>query len=223
MSIEPHDPERRLAVGYAPPAARAALAALFALDERLGGIVARTGEPTIGLMRLIWWRDALAALAIAPPPSEPLLIAAAEIVGRGIPANDLAAMVEGWEALIDDPALDEETVALHARVRGGGLFALAGAILGVDGSERLAIAGEGWARVDLARHFQNEERAAAILASARTPLAEAMKGVWPRPLRPIAQLAALAFDDARRGARHWRVPASPLRLLRILRVQTIGR
>jgi phytoene synthase len=134
-------------------------------------------------------------------------------------------MVEGWEALIDDPDLAEDTVDLHARARGEGLFRLAGAILSAGEEEcaRLALAGNGWARADLARHAGDPASATRILASARLPLRQAMAGAWPRNLRPIAQLAALASDDVRRGAGRWRAPASPLRLLRILCLQTTGR
>ncbi|HEY0271375.1 MAG TPA: squalene/phytoene synthase family protein, partial [Sphingomonas sp.] len=148
MSDAPSHPEYRLALGYLPMAMRAPLATLFALDERFAGIVARTTEPMIGLMRLVWWRDALAALESGPPPAEPLLVAAADIVARGIAAADLAAMVEGWEALIDDPELGADTVDLHACARGAGLFDIAGALLSARGADRarLAFAGEGWAR-----------------------------------------------------------------------------
>jgi phytoene synthase len=225
MPIALQHPERSLAIGYAPADLRAPLATLFALDERLAGIVARANEPMIGLMRLIWWRDALARLGTAPPPAEPLLVAAADLAALGVTGAALADMVAGWEALIDDPALGEEAAEAHARGRGTGLFRLAGTILSATPEQhaRLALAGEGWARVDLARHIGDKDRAAAILASARMPLEAAMKSGWPRPLRPLAQLAMLALDDVRRGVGRWRAPASPARLLRVLRFQTIGR
>jgi phytoene synthase len=222
MSIEPNHPEHRLALGYAPAEARAGLAALLALDERLAEIVARPSEAAIRLMRLIWWRDALARLDTAPPPAEPLLVVLASLEISGV---DLAAMIEGWEALIDDPDLADETVAIHAQARGAGMFRLAGTLLSADRSEiaRLAQAGEGWARTDLARIAADPVRAGAILASARAPLRAAMAGPWPRRLRPIAQLAALGLDDVRRGIGRGRALASPLRLLRILYLQTTGR
>ena len=53
------DPERTLAVAYAPADKRPALTALFALDERFGAVVSSTSEPMIGLMRLAWWRERL--------------------------------------------------------------------------------------------------------------------------------------------------------------------
>ncbi|MET0376783.1 MAG: squalene/phytoene synthase family protein, partial [Rhizorhabdus sp.] len=72
------DPERQLALTYAPPPVRAGLACLWQIDERMAAIVAAAREPAIGAMRLLWWRDALAKLddAEAPVPAEPLLEAA---------------------------------------------------------------------------------------------------------------------------------------------------
>jgi phytoene synthase len=205
----PADSDRLVALGYVPGAVRPAMAALFALDERLGGIVARAREPTIGLMRLVWWRDALDRLDRAAPPAEPLLAALAE---SGMAGAALAAMTAGWEALLDDPDLGDATVATHAQQRGGRLFTLAGDLLGAAPTDvsRLAPAGAGWALADLARHLDRPERAAAIRDAARTMLAPAMATRWPRRLRPLGQLAALAMADAR-GTR----PLGPRR--RVLR------
>jgi 15-cis-phytoene synthase len=209
------DPDRQLALGYAPAAARAALFALFALDERLGGVVARTGEPAIGLMRLTWWRDQLERLAAdgGPAPAEPLLAA---LLSAGLDGSALAAMVPGWEALLDDPDLGPEAIAEHGRERGSRLFALAGGVLGAAKEEaaRLADAGRGWALVDLSRHLDRPGRAAALRAEAAPLLGEAMARRWPRRLRPLGQLAALArTPDA----------APRTRALAVLRHQITGR
>lgn len=211
------NPEVRLALGYAPAAARGGLATLFALDARLGGIVARAGEATIGLMRLVWWRDALAALDTAPAPAEPLLAACAELPVAG---ERLAAMTAGWEALLDDPDLGEEAVAIHAAERGARLFGIAGALLGGEDA-RLAGAGEGWALVDLARHLEAPARTAALLDRARAPLAAANATRWPRVLRMPGQLAVMAARDARGEAAE--TPGSRGRLLRIARFHMTGR
>src|SRR3546814_7046937 len=53
------DPELALAICYAPRKARAALAALFALDATLADVLRTTTEPMLGQMRLTWWHDAL--------------------------------------------------------------------------------------------------------------------------------------------------------------------
>lgn len=218
------DPERTLAVAYAPPSVRSALSTLFAIDERLGGIVARTTEPAIGLMRLVWWRDSLEALDVKSPPAEPLLAAAAAtLLPRGIDGAMLAAMTAGWEILIDDPLLEPESVDVHAAVRGRGLLAMAARLLGADRTEspRIDAAGELWARADLARHLTGDDRAGAILESAR-PWSAPASGRWPKPLRPVGILSVLAAEDVARGIGRLRPAASRGRLLRVLRHQLTG-
>ena len=64
------DPERALALSYAPGAARDGMAALFALDDQLAGVVRTTRDPMVGQLRLTWWHEALAALDTAPPPAQ---------------------------------------------------------------------------------------------------------------------------------------------------------
>src|SRR3546814_17336884 len=64
------DPELALAICYAPRKARAALAALFALDATLADVLRTTTEPMLGQMRLTWWHDALTRLEAAPPPDD---------------------------------------------------------------------------------------------------------------------------------------------------------
>jgi len=211
----PDHPERRLAVAHAHGLARQGLATLFALDERLGEIVMRAKEPQIGMIRLVWWRDALAALDRAPPPAEPLLAAAAALRPDRIAGRELATIAEGWEALLDDAEIDADTATRHAQHRGAQLFRLAGRVLG-DENERLGDAGEGWALADLGRHFAQPGRGDALLDQARAPLERAMAGRWPSSLRPLGMLTALALQDARHGVEALRPPASPLRLIRLL-------
>jgi phytoene synthase len=213
-----HHPELRLVLAYARQASRPALAFLFALDERLSGFVGRASEPTMGLIRLVWWRDTLAALGERAPPGEPLLVAAA---ASSLPPAELAAMVEGWAVLLDDPEVTSATMATHAVERGGRLFRLAGQATGLDDS-RLTAAGEGWAMVDRARHASDVAQAAAWLDAAKAPLADT-GGRWPRALRPLGMLAALAREDVARGAVDLRPPASRGRLARILAHQLTGR
>lgn len=215
-------PERQLAIAHAPRLARESLATLFALDERLAGLVWRAKEPTIGLMRLVWWRDALAALDERPPPGEPLLHAAAALRPDRIAGHELAAMTEGWEALLDDPDWSTETMALHGKARGATLFRLAGRVLGRE-HERIDAAGEGWALADLARQTNDAEKAQALLALAEAPLEKGITGGWPHALRPLGMLAVLAREDVRRGHGALRPPASRWRLLRLLAHRWTGR
>src|SRR4051812_35867714 len=115
------DPERGLALSYAPHAALPGLAALFALDDSLGSILRTTRAPMVGQMRLTWWHEALTRLDTAPPPAEPVLQALArDVVPHGVSGARLAWMIEGWEELLE-PELSDDAIARHAARRGGKL------------------------------------------------------------------------------------------------------
>lgn len=216
--IELTDPERALALAYAPAARRRALNLLWALDERLGAVLDVAQEPMIRAIRLAWWREALEALDGGLPPDEPLLLAlAAEILPLGLSGADLAALEDGWAALADLPPDLER----HGRSRGPVLFALAARLLdGAANDERIAAAGEGWALVD---RLARGEGDAGLRNRAEARLAFAMRGRWPRALRPLGVLAALALRDARPGGLERRRPGSPGRVARVLMMGALGR
>jgi phytoene synthase len=211
------DPERALAVTYAPLQRRAGLAALFALDERFGTIVATTTEPMIGLMRLAWWREALERLDGAPP-AEPLLAQLAkDAVPHGASGQMLAAIEDGWSALLDG---SEGMVARHGRERGGNLFLAAGRLLGAP-DDRLGKAGETWALADLAHRHSSETVRAEARARAVAAAKEIAGGGWSKPSRPLAALAALAAWDAHDAGP--RRQGSPKRVARMLALRVFGR
>jgi phytoene synthase len=213
------DPERALAVAYAPAALRLGLSAIFALDERFGSIVASTSEPMIGLMRLAWWREALEKLDRDPAPAEPLLgLIADQILPRGVTGAALAAIEDGWTALLDGEP-DAEAVARHGRERGGNLFFTAAALLSAD-DRRLPTAGEVWALTDLGFRHSNGQVRETALARARMLAADLPAGRWPPAARPLAALFVLARKDAHAGHRR---QARPDRLLRMLALRLTGR
>lgn len=192
---------------------------MFALDERFGTIVASTGEPMIGLMRLAWWREALERLGFDPPPEEPLLaLLGDKLLSRGVTGTALAAIEDGWAALIDGEP-DAETIARHGRERGRNLFMAAATILEAD-DPRLGIAGEVWALADLGYRHSVEQVRQTALARARMLAAGLPKGRWASAARPLAALFVLAARDA---ASVERAQGSPGRLLRMLALRLTGR
>lgn len=216
----PFDPERALALSYAPRESRAAVVALFDLDATLGQIIRTTREPLVGQMRLTWWHDALCNLDCAPPPAQPALQAlAAEVLPRGVTGALLARMIDGWEALLDDP-LDGAALARHAIVRGAGLFRVAAIVLGAEDRRRLESFGCGWAYADLANHLRDEAIAARARdrASVRLPLRLRHKpvGRTARPLGALALIARMDLSDALR-------PGSPRRVARLAWHRLSGR
>ena len=205
--MEAPDPERALALSYAVTGSDAA-AAILALDDRLAGIIRRTGEPLVGQMRLTWWREALERLDREPAPAEPVLQAlAAMVLRRGVAGGDLAGVVDGWEALLVDP-LDDAAMIAHAE-RGRVLFtSIARAIGARDAASGMA--GEGWALADLSLHLLDPAARCAAAALARARLDAALRQRWSRAGRPLGALAHLARLDM---GGHRRSPRRVFRLL----------
>ncbi|MFN3677949.1 MAG: squalene/phytoene synthase family protein [Sphingomonas pseudosanguinis] len=203
--------EQALAVGYAPASARDGFAALLDLDHQLASILQSTTEPMIGQMRLTWWFEALEKLDREPAPAHPVLQRlASSVLPGGVRGADLAPMIEGWEALLDDgEPLDDERIARHAEARGGVLFASVGRLLGQAGLEPL---GTGWAKADLAQHVSDADIRTRIAAGAVLGLDAALGRRSPRSARGLSGLAVLA----REGLRHPdRLPGHPLRAARL--------
>ncbi|KQM41637.1 hypothetical protein ASE59_03745 [Sphingomonas sp. Leaf10] len=209
------DPERRLALAYAPDdGRRAALSALLALDAALADVMRTTTQPAIGQIRLAWWREQLAKLDQAPPPAMPVLAALAEqVLPRGVTGVALAKVVEGWEVLIEEETLDRDALSRFGVERGGQLFALAAAILGGDAG-RAATLGQGWALADLMQHLDDRNVAETAGALARTALATRLGGV----ARPLGLLALSARLDLAQVA-----PGGPKRAARLAWFGLAGR
>ncbi len=193
------DPERTLALTYAPAGAqRSALTALLALDEALGDVVRTTTQPAIGQIRLAWWDNALRALDTAPPPAMPVLEALArDVLPLGPTGAVLADMIEGWDVLIEEPSLDDPALVAFAQRRGGRLFAIAAQLLGGD-RERATCLGQGWALADLARYLEDAEAARRATDAARRMSDESVAGV-PRSLGVLTLTARLDLAGAPHG------------------------
>jgi phytoene synthase len=72
------DYERYLCAALAPPASRAGLIALYAINLELARVRDRVSEPLLGRMRLQWWRDAMKSMGGDDMPPHPALVALAE-------------------------------------------------------------------------------------------------------------------------------------------------
>ncbi|MFC3420900.1 hypothetical protein ACFSTI_19420 [Rhizorhabdus histidinilytica] len=219
------DPERLLALSYAPAARRDRLALLWRIDERMGAIVAAAREPAIGAMRLIWWRDALIRLdePDIPVAAEPLLAAAAqELLPAGLSGGSISAIEEGWAALLEEEVPGEAQVIAHGEGRGGTLFALSAALLGTV-PEDVGRAGEGWALADLGHRLRDPQARRFARAAAAERLGEVAIGSWPAALRPLGLLVLLARTDAAMPTERQRRQGSPKRMLRALAYRLTGR
>lgn len=186
---------------------RSAVAALWRLDVTLGRIVATTTQPMVGQMRLTWWHEALSSLTPETAPAQPELSAlATHVLGcDGIAAIDLAAIVEGWEALLEPLPLGDAVLTDYAERRGGRLFALTARVLGVASDDD---AGVGWALVDFGLRCSDRATASRALLLARDRFEGSTLSQLPRPLRILARLVE---GDVRAGRRR---PRTLWRLLR---------
>ena len=112
--IELTDPDRAFALGHVPKGQRAAVAALWALDEQLGQIVASTTQPMVGQMRLLWWREALNSGV----SGHPLLEELTSVRACGVDADALGKVIDGWEELLEPLPLSEAQLTAFAAQRG---------------------------------------------------------------------------------------------------------
>jgi len=203
--------DRDLVRLYWPVTLRPAFDALFGIDDALAEILAGSTQPALGAIRLAWWREALQRLDVAPPPPEPRLqAAAADLLTRGISGVRLAALEDGWAALLDEDC-DQARIA----ARGAALFAIAATLLGATDT-RLDVAGSLYALADAARRGAAPPLAAAAARDALTG------HCFERALRPLTALAALAARDVRRGA-PFEAEATPARAAALLRHRWSGK
>lgn len=226
-SILTADPERWLAVNYAKREARAGLAALFALDITLGGIVASTKEMMIGAMRLAWWREAIEQLGKGErAPDEPVLQALFEH-GYGqsaAKAADLSLMTDGWLSLLEVEEQDDYSLTGYARHRGGRLFTQAGQLMSEQSSNKeiLQLHGEGWALADFARRTgspSGKQLALKLAEKAFSKLENEPR--LSRHMRPLIILSTMARHDVKKGCEAIQ-PGSPMRQLKILKAGLLG-
>ncbi|WP_448586536.1 squalene/phytoene synthase family protein, partial [Thermaurantiacus sp.] len=103
-ALRAEDPERHLALLWAPARLRPALLAVLALDTELERLVARARDPLAAELRLAWWRERLSDLAEGRPvPPEPHLEA---LAASSPDFADLAALDDGLLPLLADGPLD---------------------------------------------------------------------------------------------------------------------
>jgi phytoene synthase len=214
------DPERALALSYAPAKSAGYLRTLWMVDERFGSIVAGTTEATIGEMRLLWWREALAGQDADLRRAEPLLEKVAEtLAATGASGAEWGRMAEGWFALLQEP-LEPADLRRFADERGGRLFALSATLLAAETPGFVVESGRAWALADLACRVTDPDIAAAARAMASGIFAETGTPAWPRALRPLGALAMLARRDAAADGRR---QGSPARVARMVWHRLTGR
>jgi phytoene synthase len=187
-----------------PRERRAAIAALWALAERLAKLLLDAREPLIGQIKLAWWRDMMAMLASDPaalPKGEPLL---AELQASWAGQGGLDTLVDAAEAML--LAQDEAERRDAAATFGDALFALSGA----KGGAR-------WGLLWGAGLQEGAQEAKQLFAAARNqPPPRRVSFHGNKALLMLDRWAAMvAAND---GERHWRSEG-----LLLFRIGLIGR
>ena len=201
--------DRHLVRLYWPAELRPAFDVLFDIDDALGEVVSASTQPALGAMKLAWWREALERLDRQRPPPEPRLqAAAAELLPRGVTGAMLAALEEGWAAL-----LEEQPDGERVRGRGATLFAIGAKLLDAQ-HESLDAAGRLFAGVEAARRGHRD------FAKVETCLGGQQ---FERRLRPLTAFAALAARDLRLGGPPFEPEATPGRAASLIRHRLFGR
>jgi phytoene synthase len=188
----------------------------------MGDVVRTTREPMLGPIRLAWWRERLEELAsTGAAPAEPRLQKVErELLPRGVSGEDVAALEAGWLRLFDPfpwGAGTSEAIWL----RGNLLFGLAARLLGAP-SEQAQAAGGLWALVDIARHCSDAASREMLMHQARSFAVRLGGARFPRQLRSLTGLAALAIRDCRRGE-PFETEGNPARAAAMLRHRLSGR
>ena len=205
--------DRDLVRLYWPVELRPAFDALVAIDDAMAEVVASASQPTLGLIKLAWWREELEKLDGNQPPAEPRLQAAArELLPRGVSGAELAELEDGWADLL---RLEEPHRIIEAtRKRGPLLFALARQLLGVTAGQWVHDKGHEFALADFAR------RGLFDMPGQRLGRARERS---PRSARPLTALWALARRDMRRGGPPFEPEATPARAWTLLQHRLTGR
>lgn len=126
-----HQYDRYLAATLAPREARADLIVLAAFAGEMARIPWTVSEPTIGAIRLQWWRDAISADS-SETTGNPLADAVrACVIRRRLPVAQLHSHIDAQELeLYADPAADRKELDIHFAKRDGSMFALSTRVLG---------------------------------------------------------------------------------------------
>lgn len=146
--VKAYDHDRWLACLLAPEPARPALFALYAFSTEIARIRETVTQPTLGEMRLVWWREALEGARAAEAASHPVAGAVRALIADfNLPTRAFVGLIEARRFdLYDDPVPSLGFLEGYAGETASALFRLASLSL-TDGREPGAAAAAGHAGV----------------------------------------------------------------------------
>ncbi len=150
------DPDRAIAALFAPSPVREDLFALFALNGELARIAEQVSEPSLGAIRLQWWRDALERAEAGEATGHPVADAFGDVLSRrSLSRERIAGLIDARSFDIGETVMpDTRTLDAYLFDTTGGLFALAAEIAGAEGENQGLIAqaaGQAYGRVRVMR------------------------------------------------------------------------
>ena len=203
------DPDRYLCALFAPADRREALFAVYAFNAEIARARESVSQPLLGMVRLQWWRDAIAGIYDGTPPRHEVVTALAEAVAEfGLNRAAFDRLIDTRERDLDDAP--PETLAALEDYADGASAALTGVAL-----EALGVGGEAarragrhvgiaWALCGVLRSTLFHARARRLYLPADLMAAH---GVGPEDvfaLRPSPGLAKVAGAVADAAGEHLR-------------------
>lgn len=138
--VRRHDPDRFLTALFAPADRREDLFALYAFNHEVAKTREVVSEPTLGLIRLQWWREGIEGIYDGEVRRHEVMQPLAAAVRRhGLDRALLDRLIDAREADMEDEApADLACLVNYAEVTAAPLVALALAVLGVPAADRAA-------------------------------------------------------------------------------------
>lgn len=142
--VRSHDPDRAVAIAFAPLDRRRYLGALYAFDAETARIRQVVSQPLPGEIRLQWWRDRIDAHAADPLEAggqgSPVAQALLETITRfDLPADAVRTLLDARIFdLYDDPMPRRAEFEAYAGETASAIFILASMILDREAASRAA-------------------------------------------------------------------------------------
>ena len=203
------DEDFHLSLGYAPPAARPRLAALFGFLVELRRIPAAVSEAPLGEIRLQWHREALDEIVAGRPPRAHPVVAALAASGA-VPAArvTLEGMIDARARLLYEPAfrsVDDLRMFLAAAEAPMARLALGAADPCVTAAAQALGEAHALARLAPALAPSLAQDAAAAALALYAQHAPALSGLAADAFGAVAYLALTRGHAARPGGEVWPV------------------
>ena len=139
--VRAHDPDRFLCALFAPAERRPALFALLAYNHELARAREAASNPVAALIRLQWWRDAVAEAAKGKPPRrhEVATPLHAAIRDGSLDPAELTALADAREAEAEEGLPSRASLDALLRATSGGVAVASGRLLGASGPVLVAL------------------------------------------------------------------------------------